>query len=97
MWITSHHKGVITERETFLQLLHAFREKIDRRERAILEALQGPGLSLDDLVARRFMYPPGYHDVFVEDAERRCIGEHLSILVEQGRVREQGGVYRRAP
>ena len=26
IWITSHHKGVITERETFLDLLRAFGE-----------------------------------------------------------------------
>jgi len=29
-WITSHHKGVITERETFLVLLAAFAARLNR-------------------------------------------------------------------
>ena len=43
LWITSHHKGVITERETFLALLKAFASRLDAREEAIAEHL---GLSL---------------------------------------------------
>jgi glyoxylase-like metal-dependent hydrolase (beta-lactamase superfamily II) len=94
VWITFHHKGVITERETFLGLLHAFRDKIDRREQAMLQAIGPRGRTLEELVAHRFMYPPGYQDVFVEDAERKCLREHLGLLLAAGRVREEGGVYR---
>lgn len=96
VWITFHHKGVITERESFLQLLHAFKDKIDRREQAILEVIGAKGKTLEQLVAHRFMYPPSYYDVYVEDAERMCILEHLSILREEGRISEEGDIYRRS-
>ena len=35
VWITSHHKGVITERATFLSLLQAFAARLDAREEEI--------------------------------------------------------------
>lgn len=94
VWITFHHKGVITERETFLELLRAFRGKIDRREQAICDVLAGGGRTLAELVAHRFMYPQGYHDVFTDDAERICLEQHLELLTEAGRVRVEDGVYR---
>ena len=93
VWVTYHHKGVITERETFLALLHAFRDKMEQREQAILAALGPQGQTLAQLVAHRFMYPQGYEDVFVEDAERMCLQEHLAALLEAGRAREEGGLY----
>ena len=96
VWITFHHKGVIGERETFLTLLRAFREKIDRRAAAILAALGPAGRTLEELVAQRFMYPPGYEDVFVEDAERKCLREHLAELLADGRARLEDGRYRAA-
>jgi glyoxylase-like metal-dependent hydrolase (beta-lactamase superfamily II) len=95
-WITFHHKGVIRERATFLELLGAFRDKIDRREEAILAAIGPGGRTLSELVAHRFMYPRGYQDVFVEDAERMCLEQHLSILAEQGRVRLADGRFLRS-
>ena len=96
VWITYHHKGVITERELFLELLRAFREKVALREAAILRVLaEGPN-TLAKLVAHRFIYPPDYHDVYVEDVERKSLTEHLSILLEQERVKEEAGVFRLA-
>ena len=95
VWVTSHHKGVITDRETFLALLAAFTEKIAQRERAILAAIGDGGRTLEELAAQRFLYPPGYQDVYVEDAERRTIQEHLTALASEGRiVEEEGGRYR---
>lgn len=96
VWITYHHRGVITERETFLEMLRAFKEKVTLREAAILRVLGAGPKTLDALVAHRFMYPQGYYDVFVEDAERKTLSEHLSILMEQRRVHEEGGKYRLA-
>jgi glyoxylase-like metal-dependent hydrolase (beta-lactamase superfamily II) len=92
-WITFHHKGVVTERGVFLRLLRAFREKIEQREAAILAALGPRGRTLESLVAQRFLYPPGYQDVYVEDAERMCLRQHLAELAAEGRVREEGGLY----
>jgi glyoxylase-like metal-dependent hydrolase (beta-lactamase superfamily II) len=94
-WITSHHKGVLTERETFLALLAAFAAKLDAREDAIARQLASAGPStLDELTAHRFLYPRGYQDVFVEDAERHTIEQHLASLAAAGRVRERDGRYR---
>jgi glyoxylase-like metal-dependent hydrolase (beta-lactamase superfamily II) len=39
-WITSHHKGVITDRNTFLDLLAAFASRLEAREEAIAAFLQ---------------------------------------------------------
>jgi glyoxylase-like metal-dependent hydrolase (beta-lactamase superfamily II) len=97
VWITSHHKAAITERATFLALLEAFAAKIEAREQAIAAHLAEAGPStLDELVAHRFMYPRGHQDVFVEDAERRTIAQHLASLAAAGRVREEDGRYRLA-
>jgi len=90
-WITSHHKGVITDRKQFVELLHAFGDKIKQRSDRIVEALREAGeagMSLDELVQHRFLYPQGFEDLFVDAAERKTITEHLAMLVPEGRVRE---------
>jgi len=95
IWVTSHHKGVIAERATFLSLLAAFAAKLETREQAIAEHLGRAGpRTLDELAAHRFLYPSGYHDVFIEDAERRTIAQHLASLAAAGRVREEASRYR---
>jgi len=94
VWVTSHHKGVLTDRETFLALLAAYAAKIEAREQAIADAIAGGTGTLDALVEHRFMYPRGYQDVFIEDAERNTIVQHLESLIERGRVVEESGRYR---
>ena len=97
VWITSHHKGVITERETFLSLLEAFASRIEAREEAIAAHLAEAGpRALEELVAHRFMYPRDYQDVYIDDAERRTIAQHLASLAARGRVAEEDGRYRLA-
>jgi glyoxylase-like metal-dependent hydrolase (beta-lactamase superfamily II) len=93
VWVTSHHKGVITDRGEFLKLLQAFREKIDQRENAILDAIATEPRSLDDLVVHRFLYPPGYHDIYIDEAERNTLTQHLNELIAAGRVALENGVY----
>jgi len=93
IWVTSHHKGVITDRATFLALLEAYAEKLDRREQAIAAYLGAHPSSLDELVAQRFLYPRGYELDFVDAAERRTTSQHLAALLAAGRVREDGGRY----
>ena len=95
VWVTYHHKGVITDRAKFLELLAAFTEKIDRRERRILDALSAQPRSLDELGSRRFLYPPDYADLYIDDAERKTLIEHLDELVAAGRVALRDGVYSR--
>ncbi|HEY5291152.1 MAG TPA: MBL fold metallo-hydrolase [Burkholderiales bacterium] len=96
-WVTFHHKGVITDRAKFLELLDAFKEKIDRREHAILGALATQPRSLDALVSHRFLYPPDYNELYIDDAERKTIVEHLDELIASGRVALRDGVYSRVP
>jgi glyoxylase-like metal-dependent hydrolase (beta-lactamase superfamily II) len=91
VWITSHHKGVITERATFLSLLSAFAGRLDAREAAIADYLQRQPATLAELVEHRFLYPKALDDLYYADAERRTIKQHLEELAAAGRaVQEQG-------
>jgi glyoxylase-like metal-dependent hydrolase (beta-lactamase superfamily II) len=94
VWITSHHKGAITDRDQMRGLLARFRHRVVEREQAIVQALEGNGKTLPELVAHRFLYPPGYHELFVEDVERKTLREHLKLLMAEDRVREEDGRYR---
>ena len=94
VWITSHHKGVITERETFIALVDAFASRLDAREAAILAYLRERPSTLEELVAHRFVYPPHVEDLYYEDAERRCIEQHLDELAPDGRVLQEDGRWR---
>jgi glyoxylase-like metal-dependent hydrolase (beta-lactamase superfamily II) len=96
IWITSHHKGVITDRQTFLALLAAFASRLDAREEAIAAFLREQPATLDELVARRFVYPPHLNDLYYDDAERRTIGQHLKALARAGRARQEGSLWRGA-
>ena len=92
-WVTYHHKGVVTDRAKFLELLAAFKEKLDRRGQAIVDALSAQPRSLDALVSQRFLSPPGYGELFIDDAERKTIAEHLHELIAAGRVALREGIY----
>jgi glyoxylase-like metal-dependent hydrolase (beta-lactamase superfamily II) len=94
VWITSHHKGAITDPAEQQSLLAKFAGRIREREQAIRGTLAEKPHTLDELVAKRFVYPQGYEEVFVEDVERKTIHEHLEMLVAEGRVAEEGGSYR---
>lgn len=93
-WVTSHHKGVITDRAAFLALLAAFAARLDAREEAIAGFLRARPATLEALVAHRFVYPQGLNDLFYEDVERRTISQHLESLAQSGRAREEDGRWR---
>jgi len=94
VWITSHHKGVVTERDTFLALLKAFASRLDARADAIAAYLRGKPSTLDELVAHRFVYPRGADDLWFDDAERRVISQHLDEMAAQERAADEGGRWR---
>jgi len=96
VWITSHHKGVITDRGTFLTLLKAFASRLDAREEAITSHLARQPSTLAELVAHRFVYPRNLDDLFYADAERRTIEQHLEALARDGRAIDEGGRWRMA-
>ena len=88
VWVTSHHRAVVTDRDDFLAQLAAFTAKLDEREARLLAMLQPGPQSLDDLVRQRLLYPPEHDALWVDCAERRSIGQHLGELLAQGRVRQ---------
>ena len=96
VWVTSHHRAVITDRDDFLAQLAAFAGKIDERTGRLLALLKPGPQSLDALVRQRLLYPPEHDALWVDCAERRSIGMHLDELLADGRVRQQGdGRYQR--
>ncbi len=96
VWITSHHKGVIADRDTFLALLQAFASRLDAREEAIADFLRQRPATLAELVAHRFVYPRDREDLYYADAERRTIEQHLAELARAGRAVDEGGRWRAA-
>jgi len=93
-WITSHHKGVITERATFLSLLEAYTARLDAREEAIAAHLRARPSTLAELVEHRFLYPKRLEGIWYDDAERRTTGQHLESLRRAGRAVDEGGRWR---
>lgn len=94
VWITSHHKGVITERETFLSLLDAFGARLDARADAIAAYLRDKPSTVAELAAHRFVYTRGGEDLWVDEAERRVISQHLEEFAAAGRAAQEGGRWR---
>jgi glyoxylase-like metal-dependent hydrolase (beta-lactamase superfamily II) len=96
-WITSHHKGVYTERGAFLDALGVFCARVGEREQRVLDLIGEQPRSLAELVACRVVYKPEATDAWVDDAERRSIEQHLEELVARERiVLRDDGRYRRA-
>ena len=93
VWVTSHHRAVITEREAFLQALAKFAAKIDERSDKLLAYLSEKPHTLDELAARGILYPPGHAAPYAFAAERNSIRMHLEELVGEGRVRKVGEFY----
>ncbi|HPU50974.1 MAG TPA: MBL fold metallo-hydrolase [Burkholderiaceae bacterium] len=86
VWVTSHHRGVYTDRAAMLAALAAFTAKLDEREQRLLELLAQQPRTLEELVTCRMMYPPDYEEIWVDDAERRSISQHLDELQARGAV-----------
>ena len=95
VWVTSHHRGVYTDRAHFLRDLAAFAGKIDEREQRLLQLLADAPKTLEQLVRCRLLYPADYQELWVDDSERRSISMHLEELLAAGAVREEeGGIFR---
>ncbi|MBR1123329.1 MBL fold metallo-hydrolase [Bradyrhizobium lablabi] len=95
VWITSHHRGVYTDREHFLRDLAAYTKVLDTREQRLLELLRASPKTLEQLVECRLLYPPGHQDYWVVDAETRSISRHLEEMLADGSVQiDENGAYR---
>jgi glyoxylase-like metal-dependent hydrolase (beta-lactamase superfamily II) len=86
VWVTSHHRAVVTDRADFLAQLAAFSARIDEREARLLAMLAAGPQSLDALVRQRLLYPPEHDALWVDFVERRSIAMHLDELLADGRV-----------
>ncbi|HOL37333.1 MAG: MBL fold metallo-hydrolase [Proteobacteria bacterium] len=86
IWVTSHHRGVYTDRGRFQEALAAFAAHLEQRNERLVRMLADGAKSLDELAAMRLVYPPQYEELWVDDAERRTIAQHLDELVAAGRV-----------
>ncbi len=87
VWITSHHKGVVTDRAEFDTLLGAFTARLDASAERLLKMLSRGQRTLDDLVSQRLLYPPDHNELWIDAAEARSITQHLEELQAAGRVR----------
>lgn len=87
VWVTSHHRAVVTDRAQFDDWLAAYTAKLDERNDRLLAMLAAGGpQTLDALVRQRLLYPPEHDALWVDFAERRTIEQHLDELLAQGRV-----------
>lgn len=94
-WVTSHHRGIYTDRAHFLRDLAAYAAKIDEREARLVALLRDAPMTLPQLVEQRLLYPPGFDAAWVQDAEARTISQHLDELLTQSHVGvDEEGVYR---
>ncbi len=89
VWVTSHHKGIYTEHETFLRDLKRFAAVIDERGARILEWLAQRPMTLAQMVEQRLLYPPGFDAPWVQGAEARSISQHLDELLAAGEILQQ--------
>lgn len=90
VWVTSHHRAVLTDRAAFLHALDAFTAKIAQRDDTLLARLRERPHTLDELAARGLLYPPATALPWVACAERRTITQHLHRLLAQRQVVQQG-------
>lgn len=93
-YVTFHHRGVISGRETFLELIDAFTAVIPRRHDAMLTFLAEPH-TVEEMVAHRFIYRPHVQHVFADAVERRSAELHLRRMLDRGEALEiEHGLFR---
>lgn len=90
VWVTSHHRAVVTDRAAFLQQLAEFAHRIDERTERLLQMLSRGPQTVAELAAQRLLYPPEADAPWVDAAERRSIQQHLDELLADGQVLATG-------
>ncbi|MDO5625448.1 MAG: MBL fold metallo-hydrolase [Pseudomonadota bacterium] len=94
VWVTSHHRAVLTERAAFERALDAFAARIGERDDKLLAYLRERPHTRAELAARGVLYPPAASLPWIRCAETRTIAQHLARLQTQGQVRpHEGGVW----
>ena len=97
VWITSHHRGVYTDRDRMLAHLAAYESKLDAREDKILALLAQSPRRLEEMVGVGLVYPEDYESPMAAPIEMRTVSQHLDELLAAGRVtRRDDGAWRLA-
>ncbi len=86
-YVTYHHRGIITGRDQFVELLDAFHAVIGRRHAAMLEFLTEPH-SIAEMAAHRFIYRPHVEHVFADAVEARSAEMHVDRMLRRGEATE---------
>ena len=86
-YVTSHHKGIIDDRATFIEMVDAFSAVIDRRDAEMRAFLAEPH-TIAELAARRFIYRPHVELPFAESVERRSAQLHVDRMMRRGEATE---------
>lgn len=86
-YVTFHHKGIIEGRPAFLDMVDRFAAVIGERHDAMLDFLTEPR-SLDDLVARRFVYRPHVEGPHIDTVEARTASLHVARMIDRGEAAE---------
>lgn len=94
-YATFHHIGVLAGAAAYLERLEGFAARIPQREAALLEFLTEEH-TMKEIIQHRFIYRPGVELAWVDDAERRHMGQHLDRLLAAGVVVEHDGGFRAA-
>jgi glyoxylase-like metal-dependent hydrolase (beta-lactamase superfamily II) len=93
VWVTSHHRAVLTDRAVFVNALEKFGSKIDERSEKLLRYLRERPHTLDGLARRGILYPPGHDAPYTFEAERNSARMHLDELCAKGLVVRNGDAY----
>ena len=97
VWITSHHRGMYTDRDRMLAHLAAYESKLDAREDKILALLAQSPRRLEEMVGVGLVYPEDYESPMAAPIEMRTVSQHLDELLAAGRVtRRDDGAWRLA-
>ncbi|MFN2425798.1 MAG: MBL fold metallo-hydrolase [Candidatus Binatia bacterium] len=90
VWVSFHHVGVIEDDRVFREKLARFAGRIAERDAAIEQYLAEPR-TIDEMVARRFLYPPHASAPFIDAVEKRTIEQHLARAVARNRIHSEDG------
>jgi hypothetical protein len=80
VWVTSHHRGIYTERHRFLDDLATYTSKLEIREQRLLDLIRQQPRTLDELAALGVLYKPDTEIIWAPAAERRTIAQHLQEM-----------------
>lgn len=87
VWVTGHHRGIYTDRTRFLADLDAYADRIEARDRRLLDRIAARPATLEDLVDHRILYPARFDAIWLRPVERRAISRHLDGLLRRNLVR----------